>query len=125
MKGFNPTPGSDNSMNIKVHDRGQEQKSMDEADSIFGDGIERIVDDALTSSMDGYFTGRSPSAVGQKSSMNNMNIDVSGISASAINTAEGWSAVVNNNIIIKPVQVIVVPSGSKEDLAKAVQDNES
>jgi hypothetical protein len=121
-----PTPDSDSSMNIKVHGRGQEPKNMNDADGSFGDGIERIVDNALTSSMNGHFAGRSSSsALGQKSSMNNMNIDVSGISANAVNTAEGGSAVVNNNIIIKPVQVIVVPSGSKEDLAKVAQGSGS
>jgi hypothetical protein len=37
-----------------------------------------------------------------------MNIDITGISASAVNMAEGGSVVVNNNIIVKPVQIIYV-----------------
>ena len=36
---------------------------------------------------------------------NNMNIVVSGITVSAINTVKGGNAVANSNIIIKPVQI--------------------
>jgi len=105
-----------NSMDIRVSGKGQDNSHVDEGDSSFGNGIESVVDDALASSMHGSFAGRSSSAPGRKSSMNNMNIDVSGISASAINTAPGGSAVVNNNIIIKPVQVILVPTDSQEQI---------
>jgi hypothetical protein len=47
---------------------------------------------------------------------NNLNIEVSGISVSAINTAEGGNAVANSNIIIKPVQVIYSPSEVDEKI---------
>jgi len=104
---------SGNSVDIRVSGNGQDGSHADEGDNSFGNGIERVVDDALASSMRGSFAGLSSSTPGQKSSMNNMNIDVSGISASAINTAPGGSAVVNNNIIIKPVQVILVPTDSQ------------
>jgi len=107
---------SGNSMDIRVSGKGQDDSHVDEGDSSFGNGIERGVDDALASSMQGSFAGGSSSTPGRKSSMNNMNIDVSGISASAINTAPGGSAVVNNNIIIKPVQVILVPTDSQEQI---------
>ncbi|HNX39749.1 MAG TPA: hypothetical protein PKK11_04135 [Methanothrix sp.] len=40
---------------------------------------------------------------------NNLNIDVQGITVSAVNTVEGGSAVATSNIIIKPVQMIIVP----------------
>jgi hypothetical protein len=106
---------SSNSMDIRVSGKGH-SSDADEDDDGLGDGIERTVDDALASSMDGSLAGGSPSIPGQKSSMNNMNIDVSGISASAINTAPGGNAVVNNNIIIKPVQVILVPTDSNGDI---------
>ena len=47
---------------------------------------------------------------------NNLNIDVSGISVSAINTVQGGSAVATSNIIIKPVQIIICPSEVEEKL---------
>jgi hypothetical protein len=59
----------------------------------------KTVDNALSSGM----TNR-----GQKSNPGNyLNIDVSGITVSAINTIEGGSAVATSNIILKPVQLIV------------------
>ena len=36
-----------------------------------------------------------------------MNIDVSGISVTALNTVEGGSAVATSNIIIRPVQISI------------------
>jgi hypothetical protein len=45
-----------------------------------------------------------------------MNIEVSGISVSAINTVEGGSAVANSNIVIKPVQIITAPAEVDEKL---------
>ncbi len=47
---------------------------------------------------------------------NHMDIDVSGITVSAVNTVEGGSAIATSNIIIKPVQVIVCPSEVEEKL---------
>ncbi len=41
---------------------------------------------------------------------NYLNVDVSDITVSAINTMEGGSAVATSNIIIEPVQIIVCPS---------------
>jgi hypothetical protein len=52
----------------------------------------------------------------QKGLGNYMNIDVSGVSVSAINTVDGGSAVATSNIIVKPVQVIVCPSEVEEKL---------
>jgi hypothetical protein len=47
---------------------------------------------------------------------NYMNIDVSGITVSAINTVEGGSAVATSNIVIKPVQLIIYPPEVEEKL---------
>jgi hypothetical protein len=47
---------------------------------------------------------------------NYMNIDVSGVTVSAINTVEGGSAVATSNIIIKPVQLIIYNPEVEEKL---------
>jgi hypothetical protein len=47
---------------------------------------------------------------------NYLNIDVSDITVSAVNTVEGGSAVATSNIIIKPIQLIVYPSEVEEKL---------
>ncbi|MCX6669045.1 MAG: hypothetical protein NTV25_04455, partial [Methanothrix sp.] len=61
---------SGNSMDIRVSGKGQDNSHVDEGDSSFGNGIERVVDDALASSMHGSFAERSSSTPGRKSSMN-------------------------------------------------------
>ena len=48
--------------------------------------------------------------------VNNLNIDVSGISVSAINTMPGGTAIATSNIKIEPVQIIVKPSEASEKL---------
>jgi len=85
------------------------------------DDIEEIVDKALNSCSDSSSdTGMSPEQKAQSSQQlhlgNNINVDVHGISVSALNTAEGGSAVATSNIIIKPVQIIVCPSEVEEKL---------
>ncbi len=47
---------------------------------------------------------------------NNMIIDVSGISVSAINSVKGGSATATSNIVIRPVQIIACPSEVEEKL---------
>jgi hypothetical protein len=47
---------------------------------------------------------------------NNLDIDIRGVSVSAINTVKGGSAVATSNIIIKPVQIIICPSEVEEKL---------
>lgn len=82
-----------------------------------GDAIENEVDSAFARSKMGSMGGLPVG--GQARSMNNLKIDVSGVDIKAINTVPGGSAVANSNIIIKPVQVIVVPpdwKGNIEDL---------
>jgi hypothetical protein len=50
----------------------------------------------------------------QPKGVNSLNIDISGISSTAINTAPNGNAVVNSNIIIKPVQIIVLTPEQEE-----------
>jgi len=80
--------------------------------------IDQIVDNALNTGMknerkEGQMAGGSThlQPIG-----NNLIIDVSGISVSAVNTVEGGSAVATSNIIIKPVQIIICPSEVAEKL---------
>jgi hypothetical protein len=78
-----------------------------------GDDIEKIVDNAFNNGM------KNREIDGKTKSVqlgNNMNINVNGISVSAINTVEGGSAVATSNIIIKPVQIIISPSEVEEKL---------
>ncbi len=91
-------------------------EELDESDPA-GDAIENKVDSAFAKSKMGSMGGIP--VIGQASSMNNLKIDVSGVDVKAINTVPGGSAVANSNIVIKPVQVIVVPpdwKGNIEDL---------
>jgi len=80
--------------------------------------IDQIVDKALSTGMkDEGKDGQLPRRSAQSQSLgNNLNIDVSGISVSAVNTVSGGSAVATSNIIIKPVQIIICPSEVKEKL---------
>ena len=82
------------------------------------DYIDEIVDNALNSSLkneekNGQMARESTQLqpIG-----NNLNIDVAGISVSAVNTVQGGSAVATSNIIIKPVQIIICPSEVEEKL---------
>lgn len=82
------------------------------------DFIDNIVDSALNSRTK---PEEKNSQMARKSTQlqpigNNMVIEVSGISVSAINTVQGGSAVATSNIIIKPVQVIICPSEVEEKL---------
>jgi hypothetical protein len=80
--------------------------------------IDQIVDNALNTSIKNDVKN---SQIARRSAHlpslgNNLNIDVSGISVSAINTMQGGSAVATSSIIIKPVQIIVCPSEVEEKL---------
>lgn len=80
--------------------------------------IDNIVDDALNSSMkdEGKNSQITRKSTQLQPNGNNLNIDVSGISVSAVNTVPGGSAVATSNIIIKPVQIIICPSEVEEKL---------
>jgi len=78
------------------------------------DDIEKIVDDAFNNgTKNKQNSGKTAKSVQLGS---NMNINVNGISVSAINTVEGGSAVATSNIVIKPVQIIISPSEVEEKL---------
>jgi hypothetical protein len=51
-----------------------------------------------------------------RSQVNNLNIDVSGISVRAINTVPGGTAIATSNIKIEPVQIIVESSEVSEKI---------
>jgi len=80
--------------------------------------IDRIVDSALSTSMENEGKNGQPARISAQSQPlgNNLNIDVSGVSVRAINTVQGGSAVATSNIIIKPVQIIICPSEVREKL---------
>ncbi len=106
--------GSANSMDIQVTG-GSEGDHDSEEHVAFVDNIENLVDSAITTSMNGAYSGKASSAHGSRLG-NSMNIEVSGITVSAINTVEGGSAVANSNIVIKPVQIITAPAEVDEKL---------
>jgi hypothetical protein len=95
-----------NSMNIEITGNGQEKQSTMEMDDDLWNAIEEKVDSAFISSNQG-----SRDNTGSiRSQVNNLDIDVSGISVSAINTVPGGTAIATSNIIIEPVQIIVESS---------------
>jgi hypothetical protein len=113
-----------NSLEVSVNGEKAEMEKTwpdGELDVIPGEDVEAIVDDALNSSLlrsqdpDSNIAKRARSAKPVKLG-NNLDIDVNGISVSALNTAEGGSAVATSNIIIKPVQMIICPSEIGEKL---------
>jgi hypothetical protein len=102
-----------NSMNIEITGNGQDKQSMMDLDDDFGKAIEDKVDSAFMSSMNQESREKTGSI---RSQVNNLNIDVSGISVSAINTVPGGTAIATSNIKIEPVQIIVEPSEAREKL---------
>jgi hypothetical protein len=101
-----------NSMNIEIIGNGQEKQSTMEMDDDLWNAIEEKVDSAFISSNQG-----SRDNTGSiRSQVNNLDIDVSGISVSAINTVPGGTAIATSNIKIEPVQIIVEPSEAREKL---------
>jgi hypothetical protein len=79
-----------------------------------GNEIEKIVDNAFNNgTKNKQNDGKTAKSVQLG---NNMNINVNGITVSAINTVEGGSAVATSNIVIKPVQIIISPSEVEEKL---------
>jgi hypothetical protein len=84
--------------------------------------VEKIVDNALNASLksaENYGRSQEQTAEGFPQLVqlgNDLDIEVRGISVSAINTVKGGSAVATSNIIIKPVQIIICPSEVDEKL---------
>jgi hypothetical protein len=102
-----------NSMNIEVTGKGQEKKSVMDSKDDFGNTIEEKVDSAIASGMSHGSGDRTDSI---RTQVNDLNIDVNGISVSAINTVQGGTAIATSNIKIEPVQIIVAPSEASEKL---------
>ena len=102
-----------NSMNIQITGNGQEKQSMMDLDDDFGNAIEEKVDSAFMSSMNHESRDNTGTI---RSQVNNLNIDVSGVSVRAINTVPGGTAIATSNIKIEPVQIIVKPSEASEKL---------
>ena len=95
-----------NSMNIEITGNGQEKQSTMDMDDDLGNAIEDKVDSAFMSS-----NQESRDNTGMiRSQVNNLDIDVSGISVRAINTVPGGTAIATSNIKIEPVQIIVESS---------------
>jgi hypothetical protein len=103
----------DNSLHIEIAGNGQEQQSMMDLGDDFGNAIEEKVDFAFASSVNHKSIDKTGPIQGQ---VNNLNIDVSGISVRAINTVPGGTAIATSNIQIEPVQIIVQPSEASEKL---------
>ena len=105
-----------NSIDVRVSGNDQDKKVWPE-DSLGHNDTEGLADNAFNSrdensSIDGQPVGSND----LKQLGNKMDIDVSGITVSAINTVQGGSAMATSNIVIKPVQVIVYPSEVEEKL---------
>ncbi len=106
-----------NSMNVMVsgeRNRAKEDWSAERAGDF---NIEGLVDGALGKGMrKNDAPGKTSKGHGPKQEGNYLNVDVSGVSVSAINTVKGGNAVATSNIIIKPVQIIVSPAEVDEKL---------
>ena len=103
-----------NFLDIGVSGQGKAKKVWSSEDN----SINTVVDNALNSSLNNK---EKNDQMARKSTQlqpigNNLFIDVSGISVSAINTVQGGSALATSNIIIKPVQIIICPSEVEEKL---------
>ncbi|MFZ2471775.1 MAG: hypothetical protein WAW52_07515 [Methanothrix sp.] len=111
------TRGVANFLDVAV--TGQEKAKNTLTGERWGDNyIDKIVDNALNTSMknEGKNGQMARKSAHQLPIGNNLNIDVAGISVSAVNTVQGGSAVATSNIIIKPVQIIICPSEVAEKL---------
>jgi hypothetical protein len=102
-----------NSLNIGITGNGQEKQGMMDLDDDFGNAIEEKVDSAITSGMN-HGSGDKTGSIHRQ--VNNLNIDVTGISVSAINTVPDGNAIATSNIEIEPVQIITEPSEASEKL---------
>jgi len=106
-----------NSLDVRVVGNNQDKKEWPE-DGLGNNDIEKLADNAFDlRAKNSTIDGKDPNGSYDLKQMgNNMDIDVSGITVSAINTVQGGSAVATSNIVIKPVQVIVYPSEVEEKL---------
>jgi hypothetical protein len=105
--------GAGNFMEISVTGAGDGEKGSDFGGAYGDFGIEQKIDEVLASDPG---SRSSRSGFGPQDQRNYMDIDVSGISVTAINTVPNGNAVATSNIIIKPVQIIESPSEVGEKL---------
>jgi hypothetical protein len=109
--------GLSNALEVCITGKGQDKKEYSE----YGLGVnnlEQFVDNKFHL---GPRNGNGDDVLSRGNSGSNlpgnyMNIDVSGVTVSAINTVEGGSAVATSNIIIKPVQLIIYHPEVEEKL---------
>ena len=104
---------SGNTLDIEITGNGWENQNPMDLDDDLGNAIEDKVDSAIASSMNHELADKTGSI---NRRINNLNIDVSGISVRAVNTVQGGTAIATSNIRIEPVQVIVEPSEASEKL---------
>ena len=102
-----------NTLDIEITGNGWENQNLMDLDDDLGNAIEEKVDSAIASSMN-HELGDKTGSINRQ--INNLNIDVSGISVRAVNTVQGGTAIATSNIIIEPVQIIVEPSEASEKL---------
>jgi len=114
-----------NSLDVSVTGQGNVNEVLPiemSEDNYLDKNIDKIVDNAFnTSMMDTSMNNEGKGGQMVRNAQlqqlgNNLDINVAGISVSAINTAQGGSAVATSNIIIKPVQIIICPSEVEEKL---------
>ena len=115
QNGDHDSEGLSNSLEISVAGQETDDGSISWNEVNSATDIERVVDEALN--RNGGYDLKARNVTGSRAPLgNNMIIDVSGISVSAINTMKGGSATATSNIIIRPVQIIVCPSEVEEKL---------
>ena len=107
-----------NSLEISVTGQETDDRSLNWHDGhVAADSIERAVDKALNRDNKNDLNSNNVTRSGSAALLgNNMVIDVSGISVSAINSVKGGSATATSNILIRPVQIIACPSEVEEKL---------
>ncbi|OPY54065.1 MAG: hypothetical protein A4E49_01206 [Methanosaeta sp. PtaU1.Bin112] len=94
-----------NSLDIGITGNRQDKQSMMDVDDESGNAIKGGMNHEENDKIDPI-----------RSQVNNLNIDISGISVRAINTMPGGAAIATSNINIKPVQIIVKSSEASEKL---------
>jgi hypothetical protein len=109
--------GLANALEVCITGKGQDKKEYSEY-GLGDNSLEQFVDNRFHL---GPGNGNGDDILSRGNSGSNlpgnyMNIDVSGVTVSAINTVEGGSAVATSNIVIKPVQLIIYHPEVEEKL---------
>jgi len=117
QNGSAKSSGLANSLEVCITGKGQDKKEYSEY-GVGDNNLEQFVDNRFHL---GPRNGNGDDELSRGNSGSNlpgnyMNIDVSGVTVSAVNTVEGGSAVATSNIIIKPVQLIIYHPEVEEKL---------